>query len=320
MERSCIGPKRAARAPTSLIPLSLGTLRHPRGANRRHDRIGNSSVRGAELYRRVPAEDQFLWAIRRYYRIIEQKTIDQVSHDEFPRPGIYRIPAEQGNSTWGETKREPVATSAGSTPGSYIHYCTRVALRTSRLPMELSVSLMIPDWLPYLLNGLLFLTIASVVYYGIRLGITPMPSSRKAIATFIALIPYKANGKIVDLDPDGVRLPTPSPSDFRRRGDRLRAFAYPVAVLAAERRLRPTPTSLYTAKRLRRRPQRCGCGGCLPSSAAMRKLRPKFERELRPGTLVLSNTFVVPTWKPTQTLHLGKSWLSTSNDIHVYHV
>ena len=30
-ERSCIGPKKAARAPTSLIPLSLGTLRHPPG-------------------------------------------------------------------------------------------------------------------------------------------------------------------------------------------------------------------------------------------------------------------------------------------------
>ena len=58
---------------------------------------------------------------------------------------------------------------------------------------------MLPDWLPYLLNGLLLLAIASVVYYGIRLGITPMPSSRKAIATFIALIPDKTDGKIVDL-------------------------------------------------------------------------------------------------------------------------
>ena len=43
----------------------------------------------AELYRRVPAEDQFLWAIRRYYRIIEQKTIDQVSQNlyQFSRSG-----------------------------------------------------------------------------------------------------------------------------------------------------------------------------------------------------------------------------------------
>ena len=58
---------------------------------------------------------------------------------------------------------------------------------------------MIPDWLPYLLNGILLLAIASIIYYGIRLGITPMPSSRKAVATFIDLIPDATSGKIVDL-------------------------------------------------------------------------------------------------------------------------
>ena len=47
-----------------------------------------------ELYRRVPAGDNFLLAIRRYYRIIEQKTVDQVSHDGYARPGLYRMPAE----------------------------------------------------------------------------------------------------------------------------------------------------------------------------------------------------------------------------------
>lgn len=59
----------------------------------------------AELYKQVPAEDQFLWAIRRYYRIIEQKTVDQVSHDGFQRPGLYRMAAEQGNLLRGN-KRE----------------------------------------------------------------------------------------------------------------------------------------------------------------------------------------------------------------------
>ena len=50
----------------------------------------------AELYRRAPTRDQFLLAIRRYYRIIGQKTIDQTSHDGYQRPGIYRMPIEQG--------------------------------------------------------------------------------------------------------------------------------------------------------------------------------------------------------------------------------
>ena len=45
----------------------------------------------AELYRRPPMNDPFLLAIRRYYRIIEQKTIDQTSHDGYQRPGLYRL-------------------------------------------------------------------------------------------------------------------------------------------------------------------------------------------------------------------------------------
>lgn len=52
----------------------------------------------AELYRSTPTGDTFLLSIRRYYRIIEQKTVDQVSHDGFARPGLYRMPAEQGGS------------------------------------------------------------------------------------------------------------------------------------------------------------------------------------------------------------------------------
>ena len=51
----------------------------------------------AELYKRVPAGDMFLLAIRRYYRIIEQKTVDLTSHDGYPRVGLYRMSmGEQG--------------------------------------------------------------------------------------------------------------------------------------------------------------------------------------------------------------------------------
>ena len=49
-----------------------------------------------ELYRTFPIQDTLLLAIRRYYRIIERKTIEQTSHDGFLRPGLYRMPAQQG--------------------------------------------------------------------------------------------------------------------------------------------------------------------------------------------------------------------------------
>ena len=51
----------------------------------------------AELYKKTPVADPFLLAVRRYYRIIEQKTIDQISHDGYPRPGLHRMSAENGS-------------------------------------------------------------------------------------------------------------------------------------------------------------------------------------------------------------------------------
>lgn len=59
----------------------------------------------AELYRNTPAGDPFLFAVRRYYRIIERKTIDQITHDGYPRPGLYRMSAEQG-SPYGDDEKE----------------------------------------------------------------------------------------------------------------------------------------------------------------------------------------------------------------------
>ena len=48
----------------------------------------------AELFRHAPPQaDHYLYYIRRWYRIIEQKTRDDLrSRDGFARPGFYRLP------------------------------------------------------------------------------------------------------------------------------------------------------------------------------------------------------------------------------------
>lgn len=181
---------------------------------------------------------------------------------------------------------------------------------------------MIPDWLPYLLNGLLLLAIASIIFYGIRLGITPMPSSRKAIATFIDLIPDNTDGKIVDLGSGWGSLAYPISKQFPE----AEVFGYELSPIPwLYSRLKglfvPRPNlTLHRKSVFDADLTDVDVVVVYLHPAAMRKLGPKFERELRPGTLVLSNTFAVPTWKPIQTVHLGKSWLSTSNDIYVYRV
>ena len=45
----------------------------------------------AQLFRTAPSGDAFLLAVRRFYRVIEQKTVDQTSHEGQPRPGLYRM-------------------------------------------------------------------------------------------------------------------------------------------------------------------------------------------------------------------------------------
>ena len=182
--------------------------------------------------------------------------------------------------------------------------------------------MMLPDWLTYVLNGLIILAVTSIVYYGIRLGITPMPSSRKAVRKMIDLVPQGTDGKIVDL------------------GAGWGSLAYPVAkrfpsaeVVGYE--LSPVPW-LYS--RLKGVFVRRGNLTLLRRNvfdanlkdvdvvvvylhpAAMRKLQKKFEDELRPGALVISNTFVVPKWKATHTYYLGGFWFSTSTEIHAYRV
>ena len=44
------------------------------------------------LYVALPPGDRFLSAINRYYQILKVKTLDLVSHEGYPRPGIYFMP------------------------------------------------------------------------------------------------------------------------------------------------------------------------------------------------------------------------------------
>jgi cyclopropane fatty-acyl-phospholipid synthase-like methyltransferase len=46
------------------------------------------------------------------------------------------------------------------------------------------------------------------------------------------------------------------------------------------------------------------------------KLRPKLERELRPGTRVVSHDFEVPGWRPSRVAEIYDSW--TTHKIFVY--
>ena len=47
----------------------------------------------SRLFKKAPQGDAFLLAIRRFYRVIEQKTVNQTSHEGHVRPGLFRMQA-----------------------------------------------------------------------------------------------------------------------------------------------------------------------------------------------------------------------------------
>ena len=44
------------------------------------------------LFRGLPPSDLFFSAVRRYYNILDQKTVNLTSYEGYPRPGFYRMP------------------------------------------------------------------------------------------------------------------------------------------------------------------------------------------------------------------------------------
>ena len=51
------------------------------------------------LFRGVAAGDSFLSPVRRYYSVVESKTVDHVSPSGYPRHGFYRMPEREHYAT-----------------------------------------------------------------------------------------------------------------------------------------------------------------------------------------------------------------------------
>jgi len=147
----------------------------------------------------------------------------------------------------------------------------------------------------------------SIVYHTLCLGISPMPSSPRARRAILECLPPGCAERIVDLGAGWGSLAFP----LARRFPRAQVTGYelsPVPFFFCRIRqwLRPLPNL-----RLERVDfHRVSLAGvdvvvCYLFTGGMRRLRPKLERELPPGTRVISHTFAIHGWTPLQTLVLG---------------
>ena len=167
------------------------------------------------------------------------------------------------------------------------------------------------------LAGSLFITI-SLAWYTVRLGISPMPSSGKAGRAIERIIKANRPSSIVYELGSGwgglaCRLARALPASHIR-GFELSSIPYGWSSLVNRLR-RSSNLEINRADFFGASLHDADIVVCYLYTGAMARLKDKFERELRPGTMVISNTFALPGWTPAEVVRLN-DWYRTP--VYVY--
>jgi hypothetical protein len=178
---------------------------------------------------------------------------------------------------------------------------------------------MIPLALELLVLALVLGALGSVAVYSLITGIGPMPSSARARRVILGLLPAGLEGRVVELGAGFGTLAFPL-ADALPRAEVLaiERSPLPFLVLCLRQRLRPRANLVLLWRDFHRVPlDGAAAAVCYLYPGGMRRLRPKLERELAPGTPVVSNAFAVPGWRPEATLALGDLF---AGQVHLYRV
>ncbi|MBT3916548.1 MAG: methyltransferase [Rhodospirillaceae bacterium] len=142
----------------------------------------------------------------------------------------------------------------------------------------------------------------SLIYCAVT-GISPVPSSRNSKKHMFNLLPADFAGEVCDLGAGWGSLAFP----LARKFPQSTVYAYeisPVPWLAMQlRRLFQFRRNL-TIERVNMLKKSFSFRAetkavvCYLHSEALEKLRPKLERDLASGTLIISNVFDIPGWQP----------------------
>ena len=159
----------------------------------------------------------------------------------------------------------------------------------------------------------------SIVVYSIKTGVAPVPSSKKARDKILDLIPDDVVGDIVDLGsgwgslvfPIAAEFPSCSVVGYEQSPVPL-LFSWARSVFSPRDNLEIRRQDFFDVPLNNAR-----VIVCYLYQDSMKRLKTKFEAELRPGTMVISKDFRVPRWTPQQT-HAVNDIMGTV--IYVYSV
>jgi hypothetical protein len=150
--------------------------------------------------------------------------------------------------------------------------------------------------------------VLSIVIHTQINGISPMPSSGKARAMILRLAhEFKVKGTIVDLGSGWGGLCAALSRSFPDSTVIGYENSWVPWLFSAAMRAFPKRENLrFTCADFFKTPLNAAdVVVCYLYPGGMMKLKPKFERELKPGAIIISNTFAIPEWKPERIVEPG---------------
>lgn len=146
--------------------------------------------------------------------------------------------------------------------------------------------------------------ILSVVIWSIKNGISPMPTSPKVKKKLLDALPKNMEGKIIDLGSGWGTLVFP----LAQKYPSCKVVGYedspiPYFYSKLKQKLANIPNSELEYRNFYKIPLvDAKMVICYLYPGAMQRLKSKFDKELQPGTLVISHTFAIPGWIPDRTI------------------
>ncbi len=162
------------------------------------------------------------------------------------------------------------------------------------------------EWFAAVPLALLIIALGSIVVQTLRVGISPMPSSRAAVTAMLSLVPADASGEILELGAGWGSLALA----LAQHAPAARIIAWesspaPYAVLWLRARLsRHKNLEVHFGDFARQSLTKAAHVVCYLWPGAMAVLGERFRRELQPGARVVSNTFGLRGWSPEAQLEL----------------
>ena len=153
----------------------------------------------------------------------------------------------------------------------------------------------------FLLLGLVVFTGYSIVIYTVYNRMSPLPTSRRVKKGIVDLVRHRGiSGKVLELGSGWGTLTIP----LAKILPHCEVFSYENSQIPyVFTKCRHLLFKLNNLKIVRKNFFQASFAGanmviCYLNPRTMERLKTKFESELNPGTLVISNTFAVPGWQP----------------------